>query len=178
MSRVQLALNVDDLETSVAFYSKLFDAAPAKVRPGYANFAIAEPPLKLVLIENPGEGGSLNHLGVEVSDVDSVDTAQARLAGHGLVALDNATLFRQIQELATQDALTGLFNRRHFARQCVAFPRRSLDFRLAPHERGKPVAGACHRRPIDASERRRICHERAREQLVGVRPSHRFQRRG
>jgi catechol 2,3-dioxygenase-like lactoylglutathione lyase family enzyme len=88
MSRVQLALNVDDLETSVAFYSKLFDAPPAKVRPGYANFAIAEPPLKLVLIENPGEGGSLNHLGVEVSDVDSVDTAQARLAGHGLVSVE------------------------------------------------------------------------------------------
>ncbi len=65
--RVQLALNVDDLGESIAFYSKLFGAEPAKVRPGYANFAIAEPPLKLVLLENPGQGGSLNHLGVEVA---------------------------------------------------------------------------------------------------------------
>ena len=80
MSRVQLALNVDDLESSIAFYRRLFDTEPAKVRPGYANFAIAEPPLKLVLIENPGQGGSLNHLGVEVEDVDTVDAIQARLA--------------------------------------------------------------------------------------------------
>ena len=64
MSRVQLALNVDDVEQSVAFYSRLFGTEPAKTRPGYANFAVAEPPLKLVLIENPGHGGSLNHLGV------------------------------------------------------------------------------------------------------------------
>jgi catechol 2,3-dioxygenase-like lactoylglutathione lyase family enzyme len=66
MSRVQLALNVDDIDEAVAFYSKLFDTEPAKRRPGYANFAIAEPPLKLVLLENAGQGGSLNHLGVEV----------------------------------------------------------------------------------------------------------------
>ena len=58
MSRVQLALNVDDLDASIAFYTKLFGTEPAKVRPGYANFAVAEPPLKLVLIENPGQGGS------------------------------------------------------------------------------------------------------------------------
>ena len=66
MSRVQLALNVNNLEESIAFYSKLFASEPAKVRTGYANFAVAEPPLKLVLIENPGKGGSINHLGVEV----------------------------------------------------------------------------------------------------------------
>jgi lactoylglutathione lyase len=88
MSRVQLALNVDDLQASVAFYSNLFNAAPAKLRPGYANFAIAEPPLKLVLIENPGQGGSLNHLGVEVVDADTVDSEQARLAEHGLATVD------------------------------------------------------------------------------------------
>ena len=70
MSRLQLALNVNDLETSIAFYTELFGTEPAKVRPGYANFAIAEPPLKLVLIENPGHGGSVNHLGVEVADTD------------------------------------------------------------------------------------------------------------
>jgi len=88
MSRVQLALNVDDLEKSIDFYSRLFDAEPAKVRPGYANFAVAEPPLKLVLIENPGQGGSINHLGVEVEDVDTVDSIQTRLADDGLASVD------------------------------------------------------------------------------------------
>src|SRR6266851_5133758 len=88
MSRLQLALNVNDIEESIAFYSKLFGTEPAKVRPGYANFAIAEPPLKLVLLENPGQGGSLNHLGVEVSDTDAVDALQARLAAAGLASVD------------------------------------------------------------------------------------------
>jgi len=83
-SRLQLALNVDDIGEAVAFYSKLFGTDPAKVRPGYANFAIAEPPLKLVLLENPGQGGSLNHLGVEVPDIDAVESEQARLAQAGL----------------------------------------------------------------------------------------------
>ena len=84
MSRVQLALNVDDLDEAITFYSKLFGAAPAKVKPGYANFAIAEPPLKLVLLENPGHGGSLNHLGVEVESSDQVHVEIGRLAGEGL----------------------------------------------------------------------------------------------
>ena len=88
MSRVQLALNVDDLEASIAFYSKLFATEPAKVRPGYANFAVAEPPLKLVLIENPGQGGSVNHLGVEVVDTSTVDAEQTRLAEAGLASVD------------------------------------------------------------------------------------------
>ena len=88
MSRVQLALNVDDLQESVAFYSRLFGTEPAKVRPGYANFAVAEPPLKLVLIENPGHGGSVNHLGVEVADTDTVDAEQTRLAEVGLASVD------------------------------------------------------------------------------------------
>ncbi len=88
MSRVQLALNVDDLDEAVAFYSRLFGTEPAKRRPGYANFAITEPPLKLVLLENPGQGGSLNHLGVEVADVDTVDSEQARLADAGLASID------------------------------------------------------------------------------------------
>src|SRR5215475_3873708 len=77
--RIQLALNVDDLGESIAFYSKLFGTGPAKMKPGYANFAIAEPPLKLVLLENPGQGGSLNHLGVEVPDTGAVEAEQARL---------------------------------------------------------------------------------------------------
>lgn len=85
MSRVQLALNVSDLEAAVAFYSKLFGAEPAKRRPGYANFAISEPPLKLVLIEGDGAGGTLNHLGVEVEDSTRVAEATERLAAAGLV---------------------------------------------------------------------------------------------
>ncbi len=88
MSRVQLALNVDDLAESIAFYTKLFGTGPAKQRPGYANFAIAEPPLKLILMENPGHGGSLNHLGVEVADTDTVDAEQARLAQAGLASVE------------------------------------------------------------------------------------------
>ena len=88
MSRIQLALNVDDLDTSVAFYSKLFGVEPAKTKPGYANFAVAEPPLKLILIENPGQGGSINHLGVEVADTDTVDAEQTRLAAAGFASID------------------------------------------------------------------------------------------
>jgi catechol 2,3-dioxygenase-like lactoylglutathione lyase family enzyme len=79
MSHVQLALNVDDLDSAITFYFKLFDAEPAKVKPGYANFAIADPPLKLVLLENPGQGGTLNHLGVEVESSQVVHDEIARL---------------------------------------------------------------------------------------------------
>jgi len=82
--RLQLALNVNDIGQAISFYSKLFGTEPAKVRPGYANFAIADPPLKLVLLENPGQGGSLNHLGVEVSDAETVAAEQERLAEVGL----------------------------------------------------------------------------------------------
>ena len=88
MSRVQLALNVNDIDEAVAFYSKLFGTGPAKRHPGHANFAIAEPPLKLVLLENPGQGGSLNHLGVEVADTDAIDAEQSRLAAAGLALAD------------------------------------------------------------------------------------------
>lgn len=84
MSRAQLALNVDDLDEAVTFYSKLFGAEPAKRKPGYANFAIAEPPLKLVLLENPGKGGTINHLGVEVESSEKVHAEIARLSGEGL----------------------------------------------------------------------------------------------
>jgi catechol 2,3-dioxygenase-like lactoylglutathione lyase family enzyme len=85
MSRVQLALHVADLDASIAFYSKLFAAEPAKRRPGYANFTITEPPLKLVLIEGtPGEPTRLDHLGVEVQTTGEVTAAAARLAAAGL----------------------------------------------------------------------------------------------
>jgi catechol 2,3-dioxygenase-like lactoylglutathione lyase family enzyme len=89
VARVQLALNVSDVDAAVEFYGKLFGAEPAKRRPGYANFAIDTPPLKLVLIENPdargtGVAGALNHLGVEVETTEEVAAAAARLAGAGL----------------------------------------------------------------------------------------------
>lgn len=84
MSRTQLALNVDDLDESITFYRKLFGAEPTKVKPGYANFAIADPTLKLVLIENPGRGGSINHLGVEVDSSDAVHSEIARLTEAGM----------------------------------------------------------------------------------------------
>jgi catechol 2,3-dioxygenase-like lactoylglutathione lyase family enzyme len=80
MSRVQLALNVSDVEAAVAFYSKLFGTEPAKRRPGYANFAIAEPPLKLVLIQGDGVPATVNHLGVEVEDPDKVQEAITRFS--------------------------------------------------------------------------------------------------
>jgi len=87
-SRVQLALNVSSLDNAVAFYSKLFGTEPAKLRPGYANFAIADPPLKLILLENGGPGGSINHLGVEVPSTETVDAEQARLTKAGLASTD------------------------------------------------------------------------------------------
>ena len=86
MSRVQLALNVDDVDAAVAFYSALFGAEPAKRRPGYANFALTEPPLKLVLLENSGRGGTLNHLGVEVESTEQVTAEIDRLTAAGLIA--------------------------------------------------------------------------------------------
>jgi catechol 2,3-dioxygenase-like lactoylglutathione lyase family enzyme len=89
VARLQLALNVSDVEAAVAFYSKLFGVGPAKRRPGYANFAVDVPPLKLVLIENPevrgsGVAGALNHVGIEVTSTDEVAAATARLSGQGL----------------------------------------------------------------------------------------------
>ena len=84
MSRLQLALNVSDVDAAVDFYSRLYGVGPAKRRPGYANFAIDEPALKLVLIENPDAPATLNHLGVEVGSSGDVTTARARLAGEGL----------------------------------------------------------------------------------------------
>lgn len=98
MSRLQLALNVADLDASIDFYRKLFATEPAKVRPGYANFAISEPPLKLVLIENPAERaagtrGALNHLGVEVETPEQVQDATTRLRGVGLdPAVEESTI--------------------------------------------------------------------------------------
>lgn len=88
MSRVQLALSVSNVDEAAAFYSKLFGVEPAKRRPGYANFAIAEPPLKLVLIEDAPRAGQLNHLGVEMGSPAEVKQASGRLSGEGLDTLE------------------------------------------------------------------------------------------
>jgi catechol 2,3-dioxygenase-like lactoylglutathione lyase family enzyme len=85
VSRLQLALNVSNLDEAVAFYSKFFKTEPAKIRPGYANFAIEDPPLKLVLFENSEAGGTINHLGVEVFSTDEVLDATKYLAEAGFV---------------------------------------------------------------------------------------------
>ncbi|ATY09840.1 glyoxalase/bleomycin resistance/dioxygenase family protein [Amycolatopsis sp. AA4] len=101
MSRVQLALRVGDLEGSIGFYSKLFGAEPAKLRPGYANFAVAEPALKLVLLEGePGQATVLDHLGIEVESTDQVSEASKRLTGEGLETLteDDTTCCYAIQD--------------------------------------------------------------------------------
>ena len=87
-TRIQLALNVDDIDAAVAFYSAMFGTEPAKRRPGYANFAVSIPPLKLVLLENKGATERLNHLGVEMGSVDDVDAEQTRLGAAGLVSTD------------------------------------------------------------------------------------------
>jgi len=84
MSRLQLALNVEHLDTAIVHYTKLFGVAPAKIRPGYANFAISNPPLKLVLIENPGAVDSINHLGVEVQSVEEVRAEHERVTNVGM----------------------------------------------------------------------------------------------
>ena len=87
MSRMQLALNVTDVDRAVDFYTKIFNTSPAKLRPGYANFEIVEPPLKLVLIEGE-QGGTINHLGVEVETVQEVNDATKRLVDTGLTTFE------------------------------------------------------------------------------------------
>jgi catechol 2,3-dioxygenase-like lactoylglutathione lyase family enzyme len=105
VSRVQLALNVSDIDQAVDFYTKLFQTEPAKRRDGYANFAVESPPLKLVLIENPAAAGSLNHLGVEVFSTEEVAAAQTRLAGDGLATAseENVTCCYALQDKVWAD---------------------------------------------------------------------------
>jgi len=109
VSRVQLALNVADLDQAIAFYSKLFDTQPAKVRPGYANFAIDQPALKLVLVEGHGTPGTMNHLGVEVASTEEVAAAQTRLAAEGLTTAteDQVSCCYAVQDKVWVDAPDG-----------------------------------------------------------------------
>lgn len=110
MSRLQLSINVSDLDAAVAFYSRLFGAGPAKLRPGYANFAIDDPPLKLVL-NSPGNGpgGTINHLGVEVFSPDEVARAAERLAHAGLATEveDSTTCCYAVQDKVWVDGPDG-----------------------------------------------------------------------
>jgi catechol 2,3-dioxygenase-like lactoylglutathione lyase family enzyme len=104
--RVQLALNVDDLEQAVEFYSKAFGAAPNKRKPGYANFALDRPPLKLVLLENPGAKERLNHLGVEVFQNEDVEAAIERLGAEGLpreVEIDKTCCYAKQNKVWSSD---------------------------------------------------------------------------
>ncbi len=93
MARVQLALNVSDLTSAVEFYTKLFRAEPSKVRPGYANFVVEDPPLKLVLVEGAGAGGTVNHLGVEVPTTDDVTEATKTRSGNPLLLAEVVATF-------------------------------------------------------------------------------------
>ncbi len=165
MSRAQLALNVDDLDEAITFYSKLFNTAPAKVKPGYANFAVTEPPLKLVLIENPGHGGTLNHLGVEVESSDAVHAEIARLTNEGLFTdeeIGTTCCF------ATQDKVwvTGPAGEKWEVYTVLADSERSAQTRrswptlLAPIVRAAPERRATppltNREPTGGTSRRRL----------------------
>jgi hypothetical protein len=90
VARVQLALNVPDIDDAVEFYARMFDTPPNKRKPGYANFSIDDPPLKLVLFERAGAETRLNHLGVEVAHRDDVLAHRARLEGHGLAPVEES----------------------------------------------------------------------------------------
>jgi catechol 2,3-dioxygenase-like lactoylglutathione lyase family enzyme len=109
VSRIQLALNVSNLEEAIEFYSKFFKTEPAKVREGYANFAIEEPPLKLVLIKNEGNPGSINHLGVEVFSTDEVSEASNYLSSVGLATRieDSTTCCFAVQDKVWVDGVDG-----------------------------------------------------------------------
>ena len=145
MSRVQLALNVDDLETAVAFYSKLFNTQPAKLRPGYANFAIADPPLKLVLFEGQGAPATLNHLGVEVETAEEVAEAHRRLADVGLVTVteDEVACCYALQDKVWVDAPDGTRGR---STRCSTTSRCSRMRVLAVAREPLPMKAATWRR--------------------------------
>jgi catechol 2,3-dioxygenase-like lactoylglutathione lyase family enzyme len=141
VSRVQLALNVTDLEAAIGFYSKLFGTAPAKVRAGYANFAVADPPLKLVLIEGQGNGGTLNHLGVEVGSTEEVGAAQRRLTDEGLATAveDQVTCCYAVQDKVWVDGP----DREPWEIYTVLADAEMPAGQLRATEPGKGGAGAC-----------------------------------
>ena len=142
MSRVQLALNVASIDEAIEFYSKLFATEPAKVRPGYANFAITDPPLKLVLIENEAAlPGSLNHLGVEVESTDEVAAAQVRLSAAELPTAveDQVSCCYAVQDKVWVDGHAGSRVR---STPCSPMPRcqpASYGLPIPPERRAAPL---------------------------------------
>jgi len=151
VSRVQLALNVPDIDQAVDFYTKLFATEPAKRRPGYANFAIAEPPLKLVLFENPGAEARLNHLGVEVGDSDEVWSTQQRLAGDGVEAADGSgTCCFAKQDKVWVDAPDGAW-------EIYAVLADSQTFGQSPAQSDAESATACCAGGVDTAEAGSVC---------------------
>ncbi len=140
MSRVQVALNVSNVDEAVAFYSKLFNAEPAKRRPGYANFAITDPPLKLVLIEGAGEPGSLNHISVEVGSTGEVVTESARLKREGfeLRHEDGVTCCYAVQD---KFWVTGADNREWEIYTVLADAPASVQSPVP--QPGEPTPGCC-----------------------------------
>ncbi len=166
MSRVQLALNVDDIDRAVQFYSALFATEPAKRKPGYANFAIAEPPLKLVLIENPGHGGNVHHLGVEVESSDQVHAEIARLSGAGMFTE------QQIATtccFATQDKVwvTAPDNERWEVYTVLAD---SETFGVAPQLSNAEVVQVCCGTPEEAAAEGACCGSAAKQQAQASGP--------
>src|SRR4051794_24296481 len=154
MSRVQLALNVSDLDAAVEFYSKLFGAEPAKTRPGDANLAVADPPLKLVLIEGGGTPGTLNHLGVEVASPEEVAAATARLANEGLATAseDGVTCCYALQDKVWVDGPDG-------APWEVYTVLADADAPLSADamDAGRCGAGACSTEPVTVSAPSSCC---------------------
>jgi lactoylglutathione lyase len=138
MSRVQLALNVPDIDEAVSFYSKLFATEPNKRKPGYANFAIADPPLKLVLFEHAGAESRLNHLGVEVASSDDVWVHQARLGDQGIEAVEESgTCCFAKQDKVWVDAPDGAWEIYTVLEDSDTFGKSSA------HADDQPEAGVC-----------------------------------
>jgi len=147
MSRVQLAINVTDIDEAVAFYSKLFATEPAKRKPGYANFAVDSPPLKLVLVESSEADGKLNHLGVEVFSAEEVTATQARLAGDGLSTAteENVTCCYAVQDKVWVDDPDGLPWEIYTVLSDTDSPDDDLDS-------GDPCTGGCATAEVSADQ--------------------------
>lgn len=131
MSRIQFALNVDDLEEAVTFYAKLFNTQPVKLKEGDANFAIAEPPLKLVLFQNPGQGGTVNRLGVEIDSGATVQSEIARLTAEG-VSPTRKSVPHAASSRRTRSGLPGLPARGGRSTQCWPILRHLVAVPSAP----------------------------------------------
>ena len=151
MSRVQLALNVPDIDEAVRFYSKLFATEPNKRKPGYANFAVADPPLKLVLFEKSGTEARLNHLGVEVATSDDVYAHQSRLTTEGVESIEESgTCCFAKQDKVWVDAPDGAW-------EIYAVLADSETFGQTPTQTDAEAATACCAGGVDEAEAGAVC---------------------